>query len=655
MIDKLRKRARNRLRTMTPQPAVEMPPVLDLAFYGKTNPDVTAAGVDPAGHFWTYGAAEGRSPNSFFSHGYVHSHLDQSSLSGPSEVSAYIRSGLFAKPRLIFVSHDASRTGAPAIILRLLEMFSRSGLFECFSILDEGGERLPEFKALSHTHVMTTSRRGKAWSDGYASRELQDAFRPDGLFHGNMPVCALVNSTESFHIGRALAEIGVPVVSLIHEIASYYPPEVFASIVSYSRKSVFPSQFVSRVAASHAALDLSATTIRGQGLLEDDFGVVDRHKCRRLLRERLGVGDDAFIVLNVGTVDIRKGADMFIETARLFLEDETRDRPVYFVWFGMRDAAFGYVDDVLTRHDLSDRIRFLPSTAAIEQVFAGGDLFFLSARADPFPCVIHEAMACGLPVIAFRNGGGAPELVGDACGTVVEMGDLAAAAAAIGRYVDDPDLRERQAAAARDHIRSDWDYRSYCDDIYRIIRDTAGRAPKCGWPDMPALAPEDHLVVIEGCLRDLRLLDDLHREMPIDEARIVLIDGRFGQEADEVIAGLTARRWRYRVCQPEHDTTEARRTQLLALFKNPKPRRVTLVNTLGCLTDHDIGPLAFPIRAVETAGTLSAGAVYPMLPYLEQLRLSDALAAARLWSLNPLAEGRVSIWPNVHSKQAEGA
>ena len=31
--------------------------------------------------------------------------------------------------------------------------------------------------------------------------------------------------------------------------------------------------------------------------------------------ERLGVEDDAFIVLNVGTVDIRKGADMFIETA----------------------------------------------------------------------------------------------------------------------------------------------------------------------------------------------------------------------------------------------------------------------------------------------------------------------------------------------------
>ena len=122
-----------------------------------------------------------------------------------------------------------------------------------------------------------------------------------------------------------------------------------------------------------------------------------------------------------------------------------------------------------------------------------------------------------------------------------------------------------------------------------------------------------------------------------------------------MIAGLTARRWRYRVCQPERDTPEARRTRLLALFKNPKPRRVTLVNTLGCLTDHDIGPLAFPIRAVETAGTLSAGAVYPMLPYLEQLRLSDAQAAARLWSLNPLAEGRVSIWPEGSHKQAEGA
>lgn len=640
MIKKLQRRAQALLRTTFAPRAIEttdeeVAPVLDLAFYGRVNTDVANAGVDLAKHFWSYGVKEGRAPNSYFSARYVHSHLNQRSLNDQPEALAYIQSGLATRPRLIFVSHDATRTGAPAIILRLLEMFSQSGLFECFSILDEGGERLDEFKALSHTHVMTTSRRGKPWADNYAYRELAEHFGPGGLFRANMPVCALINSAESFHIGRALADIGVPILSLVHEVASYYPPDVVASIVAYSRTTVFPSQFVQRLAASHGAFDLSRTTVRGQGLLEDDFGSLDRHKCRSLLREQLGVEDDAFVVLSVGTVDIRKGADMFIEAARLFLERETQDRPVYFAWFGARDPGFRYVEEALQRYDLAGRIRFLPSTPEIEQVFVGGDVFLLSARADPFPCVIHEAMACGLPVIAFRNGGGAPELIGDTCGTIVDMGDLAAVAAAIRRYADDPDLRERQGRAAKDRIRQHWDFRSYCADVYTMMQSVAATAPDGGWPDMPVVAPEDHLVVMRGCLRDLRLLENLHREVPLDNAVVALIDGRFGKEADAVLAALIARGWRFRVCQPDQDTAVARQIRLLGLFKNPKPGRVTLINTLSLLSHQHLGPLAFPIRAIQTDDPIPESEAYLMLPNLDRLDLANAEAVSGLWSANP--------------------
>jgi glycosyltransferase involved in cell wall biosynthesis len=39
------------------------------------------------------------------------------------------------------------------------------------------------------------------------------------------------------------------------------------------------------------------------------------------------------------------------------------------------------------------------------------DLFFLSSREDPFPTVVHEAMAAGLPIVGFKNAGGAAEYI----------------------------------------------------------------------------------------------------------------------------------------------------------------------------------------------------------------------------------------------------
>ena len=611
--------------------------VLDLDYYARTNPDVALSEMGPAQHFCRHGVLEGRSPNAFLSPDYVAAQLNQDALVGKSLPLTYAQSGQAQKPRLIFVSHDASRTGAPAIILRLLEMFSKSNLFECFTIFDEGGERLHEFQALSHTYQMSQSRRGQGLSDTGAFDELSLLFNPNGIFQSNAPICALVNSAESYRIGRALARLGIPVVSLIHEIAAYYPPQVFEDIASYSKKMIFPSQFVSNVAARYCDLDTTKTTVRGQGLLEDDFGALDQPTCRRILRENLAIDEDAFIVLNVGTIDIRKGADMFVDIAKLFFEQPPTEKPVYFIWHGMPEKEFRYVQDFVRRHNLNNKVRLLPATPDIEQVFSGVDLFLLSARADPFPCVIHEAMACGLPVVAFRNSGGAPELIGDDCGTIVEMGDLKAAASAVRTYVESPNLREEQGRIAKQKIAEGWDFHSYFQDVYAIIQDSAVTPPKGGWQPIAAPKAEPHLVVMRGCKEDLGLLQKLGLDTPEAQCLIALVDGRFGTDAETVIAQLRARGSRYHVCQPTDDTNAARAICLSALLKNPKPGRLTLINTLHHLSESQLKPLVFPVEAVQTDTSLSFQDFYARLPYLERLLLTDQMLLSRLHQINPNA------------------
>lgn len=631
----------------------DVEPVLDVEFYCENNPDVALSGIDPRHHFCRHGVLEGRLPSAFFSPDYVAAVLNKDALDMQTLALSYARSGLARKPRLIFVSHDASRTGAPAIILRLLDMFSKSDLFECFTLLDQGGERLHEFEALSHTYVMSRSRHEQRWSNQSAHHEVAKLFQPHGMFQNNAPVCALVNSAESYGIGRALAQLGVPVVSLIHEIAAYYPPMVFEDIANYSEKMVFPSHFVSCAAAQHCDLDMSKTIVRGQGLLEDDFGALDTSICRRSLREDLAIEEDAFIVLNVGTMDIRKGADLFVNIAKLFFEQATPDRPVYFVWYGAPDETFLYAQEFVQRHELQDKVRLMPSTSEIEKVFLGGDIFLLSARADPFPCVIHEAMACGLPVVAFRNGGGAPELIGDDCGSMIGIGDLQAAAMTIRSYVDTPEKLAEQGNRAKHKIMQDWDYYSYFQDIYQTIQDCATAPPKTGWQPVAAQKAVDHLVIMRGHMDDVELLCSLGLDKPDSDCLVVLIDGCFGVDSEEVTANLRALGTRYQVCQPTEDTQAARAIRLRGLLKNPKPKRLTLINSLELLSEEQLKPLVFAKDAVQSGDSLSAQQLYARVPYLNRLLLADQTLMAQLHQLNPNAVGVVEGLSQLSEPQQE--
>ena len=72
------------------------------------------------------------------------------------------------------------------------------------------------------------------------------------------------------------------------------------------------------------------------------------------------------------------------------------------------------------------------------------------------PYAILEAMSHGKPVVS-TDVAGIPEMVSDGVtGFVVPPGDLDALAAALGRLASDPQLRERQGAAGRERIESEF-------------------------------------------------------------------------------------------------------------------------------------------------------------------------------------------------------
>jgi glycosyltransferase involved in cell wall biosynthesis len=90
-----------------------------------------------------------------------------------------------------------------------------------------------------------------------------------------------------------------------------------------------------------------------------------------------------------------------------------------------------------------------------ERYFAHAEVFVLSSRYEGMPNVVLEALACGLPIVAFDCPHGVSEIVRDGVnGRLLPPEDVPALTAALVEVLRDDDLRRRFRAGIPDTLRS---------------------------------------------------------------------------------------------------------------------------------------------------------------------------------------------------------
>ncbi len=645
MSEGLRASDEDRQAIQRPALASRLERVFDSTYYLSVNPDVQKADIPPQKHYLAHGIRENRAPNAWFSAAYVRNQLNAGHVAPSELLERYLASNMPDRPRVLFVGHEASRTGAPAIILRLIEMFSAERALECITLLDEGGERLEDFRQVSHVYVMARSRREERSGAKSAREELTALLGERGGFHNNRPVIALVNSAESGRIASVLHELNIPIVSLVHEFAAFYSPSVFEKLLDISRKLIVPSQFILQTALAHAKLDETKLVVRGQGLLDDGFGTLDAQACRRQLRARLDLPPDAFIVLNVGTLELRKGVDSFVQAARLFLRNHPEHEQVYFLWYGEETAASApalpFARQLIAKHGLEDRIRFLPSTALVEPIFEGADLFFLSARADPFPCVVHEALACAVPVIAYKGTGGAAELIGDDCGTLVELGDHLAVARAIQRYLTQPGLLKAHGENAVRKIKNDWAFADYFEFVRAEMQahvTVSLSAERCKDESMSA-----HLVLCPAHSHALDLLRGSEFDVACTDVLLPWPSALRRAELEARLDKLIQIGVRPTFCAVPAGSTGVTPEDLLRAVQRVRPTQFTAIGLEQEIDREVLQMMTCTKRLVLPAAQVDRGALYRMGIWFDEIVTKDASLGSDMTEMNPLIAERIVV------------
>src|SRR6185312_546529 len=105
-------------------------------------------------------------------------------------------------PKILFTGHAASRTGAPLILLRLMEALQILTGAELYLILERGGPLLEDYQRIAHVLI---NNNGMLYVPGGENLATMLASIADPG-----PELALCNCADGWRLVQALREAGLP-------------------------------------------------------------------------------------------------------------------------------------------------------------------------------------------------------------------------------------------------------------------------------------------------------------------------------------------------------------------------------------------------------------------------------------------------------------
>ncbi|MFQ2767582.1 rhamnan synthesis F family protein [Aeromonas caviae] len=429
----------------------------DPVFYLNMYPDIAAGGGDPRQHYILHGRKEGRIgriPEAEVI-GSIHTEFDKS------------------RDTILVVSHEASCTGAPILSLNLVKHFKER--YNVLVLLLGGGTLINNFRELGAVVIVHNEMR----NNQTIASIIIDKIVKDCNFN-----FAIVNSIESRIVLPFLAKHYIPTISLLHEFAAYTRPvNAFGDAFLWAGEVVFSTRLtLCNAIEQNPEFSGKFFHILPQGRCIMDSKGEDRSKKiadQKLLFDAMRPAmykEKPFIVMGMGTVQQRKGVDLFIQCASKILSEKS-SRIVHFIWIGHGynpdyDVNYSvYLADQIERSGLKNHIRFIDETSEIDFAYREADILLLTSRLDPLPNVAIDALSEGLPVLCFNKASGIADILIDRgmqneC--VADYLDISMLANKALRLINDDDFYTDVSRKSKEIAATTFDMSSYVNELINL-------------------------------------------------------------------------------------------------------------------------------------------------------------------------------------------
>ncbi len=191
---------------------------------------------------------------------------------------------------------------------------------------------------------------------------------------------------------------------------------------------------------------------------------------RSKLRDSWKIPENTPVVLSAAMFRPGVKTEGLIWTIKACAEIRRRGNPVHLVIAG--DGKERNTLQALAESLLSGNVRFVGKIPRdrMNRFYSAGDVFAFPGIRETLGMVYLEAQACGLPVVAFDNGGIAEVVLDNITGFLTPLYDMWAFTDAITRILDNEALGKQMGEAAGRHIRINHDINLNYQQIETVIQ-----------------------------------------------------------------------------------------------------------------------------------------------------------------------------------------
>ncbi|MFD2999147.1 glycosyltransferase family 4 protein [Pontibacter toksunensis] len=362
--------------------------------------------------------------------------------------------------KVLFISHEATRTGAPLFLLHLCKYLKQNTDLELYFLIKRDGPLSEEFANLGSTFIYQSSvSQSRNIVSRIRNRVVQLAIAKrlrSSIIINKLSRLKLdliySNTATNGALLHELAGLNIKVVTHVHElerVMQFFGVANLDFVKQYSSYYISASPSVTRYfegVVKKKIFEISCFPIH----------TVPAETASSSLRETLGIPTNAFVVGSAGTVEWRKGWDLFIRLAK-DLKQSDAERKVYFVWVGsISDRIKIDLQHELELAGLNHNVLFTGHKDNPIRYYAMFDVFCLMSREEAFGIVAIECALYGMPVICFDKAEGLASFIQDDAGFVIPYLDTNKMAEAIGLLKDNEVVRTGMGKVALKRVKDNY-------------------------------------------------------------------------------------------------------------------------------------------------------------------------------------------------------
>lgn len=375
---------------------------------------------------------------------------------------------MYSNPSILFLLNDFNLGGANRLLISFCEWLKRNKNYSLIFASSRDGRLKGDFSKLGETRILEL--KSPSLFDRIKRKALRTNLVIDELLESDVQFLLksnikliYANTIHNERVANCITKfIKSPMVVHVHEqpyiMDLYDTPELryhfnmATSFITVSSTSGVGLKII-------FSIDYDKITNIHPAVVAPDVTFDRVHK--NLLKAKLGLPEDSFIVLGMGTPHWIKGVDLFIQTASRVIKSNPS---IHFIWVGGNENN-QYLRAQIRDADLmgiTSNVQFISSVKDPQSYFNLADLFFLSSRVDTFPLVVLEASQFHLPVICFKNAGGIIEIVDESCGSIVDYLDLSKASEEILFYYTKRDIVKIKGNALFEKVKASFQHETMC-------------------------------------------------------------------------------------------------------------------------------------------------------------------------------------------------